>query len=127
MTKKPIRILIVDDERNIRRLYEKEFQQSGYEVLLAENGNEAVQKVKTGSPDLVVLDIRMPGMDGIEALGKILGTSNKIPIILNTAYTSYQNNFMSWAADAYVIKSSDLGALKDKVKEVLVKKGIASA
>ena len=127
MTKKPIRILIVDDERNIRRLYEKEFQQSGYEVLLAENGNEAVQKVKTDSPDLVVLDIRMPGMDGIEALGKILGTSNKIPIILNTAYTSYQNNFMSWAADAYVIKSSDLGALKDKVKEVLVKKGIASA
>ena len=127
MSKKPIRILIVDDERNIRKLYEKEFQDSGYEVLLAADGLEALSKVKSDTPDLVILDIRMPGMDGIEALGKILGTSNKIPVILNTAYTGYQNNFMSWAADAYVIKSSDLGQLKAKVKEVLTKKGIASA
>ncbi len=127
MSKKQIRILIVDDERNIRRLYEKEFQDSGYEVLLAGDGLEAVNKVRNDNPDLVILDIRMPGMDGIEALGKILGTSNKIPVILNTAYTSYQNNFMSWAADAYVVKSSDLDVLKAKVKEVLAKKGIASA
>jgi len=126
MSKKQIRILIVDDERNIRKLYEKEFQDSGYEVLLAADGIEALSRVKSDTPDLVILDIRMPGMDGIEALGKILGTSNKIPVILNTAYTGYQNNFMSWAADAYVIKSSDLGLLKAKVKEVLTKKGIAS-
>ena len=124
MDARPIRVLIVDDEKNIRRLYEKEFEQSGYEVLLAENGAEAVEKVRADSPDLVILDIRMPGMDGVEALGRILGIRNNIPVILNSAYASYQNNFMSWAADAYVIKSSDLAPLKAKVREVLVKKGL---
>ena len=124
MDERPIRVLIVDDEKNIRRLYEKEFEQSGYEVLLAENGEEAVEKVRAENPDLVILDIRMSGMDGVEALGRILGIRNNIPVILNSAYASYQNNFMSWAADAYVIKSSDLGPLKAKVQEVLVKKGL---
>jgi DNA-binding response OmpR family regulator len=124
MDARPIRVLIVDDEKNIRRLYKKEFEQSGYEVLLAENGVEAVEKVRADNPDIVILDIRMPGMDGVEALGRILGIRNNIPVILNSAYASYQNNFMSWAADAYVIKSSDLGPLKAKVREVLVKKGL---
>lgn len=123
---RPIKLLIVDDERNIRRLYEKAFTQSGYEVLLAENGTVAVEKVQNDGPDLVILDIRMPGMDGIETLGKILGQKRDLPVILNTAYTSYQNNFMSWAADAYVVKSSDIDVLKSKVEEVLTKKGLAS-
>ncbi|HEY2933931.1 MAG TPA: response regulator [Acidobacteriota bacterium] len=127
MRDRPIKLLIVDDEKNIRRLYEKAFKQYGYEVLLAENGASAVEKVESEGPDLVILDIRMPGMDGIEALGKILGKKRDIPVILNTAYTSYQNNFMSWAADAYVVKSSDIEVLKSKVEEVLVKKGFASA
>jgi len=126
MLDRPIKLLIVDDEKNIRRLYEKAFTQSGYEVLLAENGAAAVEKVQNEGPDLVILDIRMPGMDGIETLGKILGKKRDIPVILNTAYTSYQNNFMSWAADAYVVKSSDIDVLKSKVEEVLMKKGFAS-
>ncbi|MBI4456418.1 MAG: response regulator [Acidobacteria bacterium] len=127
MIGKPIRILIADDDKNIRRLYEKEFRQAGYEVLLAEKGSEAVEKVRNENPDLVILDIRMPGMDGIEALGRILAIKNNIPVILNTAYTSYQNNFMSWAADAYVIKSPDLEPLRAKVREILVKKGLLPA
>ena len=127
MEKRPIRILIADDERNIRRLYEKEFRQEGYMVLLAGDGMEAVEKVRSENPDLVILDIRMPGMDGIEAMGKILGVRNDLPVILNTAYTSYQNNFMSWAADAYVIKSSDLSELKSKVREILDRKGLLQA
>jgi two-component system response regulator (stage 0 sporulation protein F) len=127
MHKRPIRILIADDERNIRRLYEKEFVQEGYEVILAENGAQAVEKVRTENPDLVILDIRMPGMDGIEALGKILGVRADLPVVLNTAFTSYQQNFMSWAADAYVIKSPDLTELKSRVREILSKKGLIEA
>lgn len=115
------RILIVDDEKNLRRLYEKEFRADGYDVLVADNGNDAIATVESQSPDLVILDIRMPGMDGLEALGRILGKHNNIPVILNTAFASYQENFMSWAADAYVIKSSDLTELKEKVKQVLEK------
>ena len=73
-------------------------------------------------PDLVIMDISMPGMDGIEALGKILGVDNTIPVILNTAYANYKDNFLSWAADAYVVKSSDVDELKKTIKEVLAKR-----
>ena len=61
--------------------------------------------------------------DGIEALGKILAKNNQIPVILNTAYASYKDNFMSWSADAYVIKSSDMRELKDKISEILANRG----
>lgn len=114
-------ILIVDDEKNLSRLYEKELTKEGYNVILAGSGGEALDKLETSSPDLVVLDIRMPGMDGIEVLGKILGKNNRLPVIINTAYSSYQNNYMSWAADAYLIKSSDLTELKAKIRDLLDK------
>jgi CheY-like chemotaxis protein len=67
------------------------------------------------------MDINMPKMDGIEAMGKILSEHKRIPIIINTAYSSYKDDFMSWSADAYIIKSSDLKELKDKIKELLQK------
>lgn len=69
----------------------------------------------------MVLDIAMPGMDGIEALGRILGQDNTLPVILNTAYSSYKDNFMSWSADAYVVKSSDLTELKAEIRKALEK------
>ena len=75
--------------------------------------------VEKESPDVVVLDIRMPGMDGIEAMGNILSRDHKLPIILNTAYNCYRNNFMSWSADAYVVKSSDLTELKEEIKKLV--------
>ena len=59
-------------------------------------------------PDLIVLDIAMPGTNGIEVLGRINSREPTIPVVLHTAYTSYRNNFMTWLADAYVVKSSDL-------------------
>jgi len=58
-------------------------------------------------------------MDGIEALGKILSRDKKIPIIIYTAYSNYKSNFMTWTADAYVTKSSNLDEIKNKVGEIL--------
>ncbi len=78
-----------------------------------------MDKVKAGKYDLVILDIRMPEMDGIEALGKILSRDKKIPIIIYTAYSNYKSNFMTWTADAYITKSSNLQELKDKIREIL--------
>jgi len=69
------------------------------------------------------MDINIPKMDGIEVMGRVLSKNNKIPIIINTAYSNHKNNFMSWAADAYIVKSSDLSELKDKIKEILTKNG----
>jgi DNA-binding response OmpR family regulator len=116
------RILIVEDDRNQRLLYEEELSAEGYVVDVAVDGKEAVEKAAVDPPDLVILDISMPGMNGIEAMGKILGENNKIPIILNTAYASYKDNFMTWAAEAYIVKSSDLAQLKATVKEILLKR-----
>ena len=112
------KILIVDDEKNLRLLYEKELQEEGYDVLLAESANSALNIVEKESPDVVVLDIRMPGRDGIEAMGMILGKNHKMPIILNTAYNCYRDNFMSWSADAYLVKSSDLTELKREIRKL---------
>ncbi len=70
-------------------------------------------------PDLVVMDISMPGMDGIEAMSRMLARDHKLPIILNTAYATYKENFRAWSADAYIVKSSDLGELKKVIRQVL--------
>ena len=96
-----------------------EFEDEGYEVDQASNGKEAVDMVKANKYDLVIMDIRMPEMDGIEALGKILSRDKKIPIVIYTAYSNYKSNFMTWTADAYVTKSSNLDEIKDKVSEIL--------
>lgn len=113
------KILVVDDEVNQGLLYEQELTGEGYEVDVANSGERALQMVKEKKYDLVVLDIGMPAMDGLETLGKLLSMDNKLQVILNTAYPSYKDNFMSWAADAYVVKSSDLTELKKKIKKSL--------
>jgi DNA-binding response OmpR family regulator len=114
-------ILIVDDEKNLLKLYEKEFTEEGYHVITAGSGPEALQKIQQGPLDLVILDIRMPDLNGVETLKKIMESTSKVPVILNSAYTSYRDNFLTWAAEAYVVKSSDLSELKAKAKEVLEK------
>lgn len=113
------KILIVEDDEGIRLLYQQELEEEGYKVLLAKNGKEAIERLEQERPDLIVLDIVMPVMDGIEALGRIVGRERKIPIILNTSYPDYRQEFLSWAADAYVTKSDDLTELKDKIRELL--------
>ena len=113
------KLLIVEDEQHQRELYAMELQDEGYEVDQAANGKEAVEMVKSNRYDLVIMDIRMPEMDGIEALGKILSRDKKIPIVIYTAYSNYKSNFMTWTADAYVTKSSNLDELKDKINEIL--------
>jgi len=113
------KILLVEDEQHQRELYATELEEEGYEVEQAGNGKEAVEKVKTSKYDLVILDIRMPEMDGIEALGKILSRDKKIPIIIHTAYSNYKSNFMTWTADAYVTKTTNIEELKNKITEIL--------
>lgn len=113
------KLLIVDDDPNLRLLYQLEFSESGYDVLLAPNGPEAIGLFENNRPDLVIMDIKMPGMDGIESMSRILGKNNSIPIIINSGYSNYRESYMSWAADAYILKSSNLDELKTKVRELM--------
>ena len=114
------KILIVDDEPAIRKLYQAEFKEDGYEVVLADNGNSALATVDDNQDiDLVILDIKMDGKDGLEVLDTIREKHRDIPVILNSAYSTYKSNFSSWLADAYLVKSYDLTELKEKVTELL--------
>ncbi|MFA5518182.1 MAG: response regulator [Spirochaetota bacterium] len=113
------RLLIVEDEDNLRELYAEELEEEGYEISRAENGKAAIELIKKESFDLVIMDIRMPEMDGIEALGKVISLNKKIPVIIYTAYSNYKSNFMTWTADAYLTKSSNLDELKEKIKELV--------
>ncbi len=113
------KILLVEDDKNQAVLYCQELEAEGYEVEVAENGRVACEMVENVNPDIVVMDISMPGMDGIEAMGRMLSKHDDLPVILNTAYSSYKEDFLSWSADAYVIKSSDLTELKETIRKLL--------
>ncbi len=119
------RILIVDDEPHLRLLYETELRRAGYDTMTASNAVQGLEFVETMQPDLVILDIRMAGMDGIEAMQRIMERDRRIPVILNTAFSSYKDNYLTWAADAYLTKSSDVTELIETVKRVLDKKATA--
>lgn len=116
------KILCVDDDLSLLNLYQEELTEEGYKVVVARNGKEAVTRFSREKPNLVILDIRMPEMDGITPLNAILGKDRQVPIIFNTAYPQYRENFMSWGADAYVVKSSDLSELKQAICQVLERK-----
>jgi DNA-binding response OmpR family regulator len=113
------KVLCVDDDLSLLRLYQDELSEEGYKVILAKDGREALAKFEKENPQVVVMDIRMPVMDGIETLTAMMGKDRQIPVILNTAYPQYRDNFMTWGAEAYVIKSSDLTELKQKIREIL--------
>lgn len=119
MSDKNKRILLVEDEKPLCLLYEEELEREGYEVTCAFEADSALELLKKGGFDLIITDIRMPGRDGIELIGSIMGLRHDIPIIINSAYQSYKEDFMTWAADAYVVKSSSLDGLKSKIKELL--------
>ena len=112
-------ILVVDDDKSLRRLYKAELEAEGYRIRLAANGRQAINAVEEETPDLVIMDIRMPEMDGLESMARVLREHKSVPLILNTAYSCYQDNFLTWAAEGYIIKSADLQPLKEKIREVL--------
>jgi len=114
-------ILVVEDEESLRLLYERELTREGYRVISAESGEEAVQKINGDSVDLIVLDIRLTGMNGLEALEEMLLKKRNLKVVINTAYANYKDDFSSWLADAYLIKSSDLDELKSTIRNLLHK------
>jgi DNA-binding response OmpR family regulator len=115
-----MKILVVDDDQHIQRLYKEEFEDEGYEVVVASNGKEAMELFEREGPDIVTLDILLPDVDGIRILRQMKEKNPKIPIIMSTAY-DYRDDFAVWASEAYIVKSSDLEELKAMIKRLLSK------
>lgn len=113
------KILVVDDEQNIRLLYEAELRREGYDVRVASSAKEALEWLEKENFDLMTLDIKMPGLDGLKFLEKIRKDYLDLPVIICTAYQIYREDTASWQGDDYVVKSSDLSELKEKIKYFL--------
>lgn len=119
MSRKPL-ILVVDDEAPILRLVRAKLQADGYGVITASNGREAVEVQEREQPDLIILDMMMPEMDGAEALRRIRQESN-VPIIFLTARASGADKVRSLdlGADDYVTKPFDPDELSARVAAIL--------
>ncbi len=110
------KILVIDDEESIHLLYKEELEEEGYKVISAMTGEEGLKLFQEERPDLVILDINMPGMDGIEVLRQMKQMSPDVPVILSSAYPEYKQDLASWASDDYIVKSFNLDELKNSVK-----------
>ena len=114
------KILVVDDELHIRMLYQEEFESLGYNVVTSDGSEQILPVFEKEKPDLIILDIKL-GHDksGLDLLQEIRSKDQSIPVILCTAYDSFQHDLKSIAADHYVVKSVDLSELVGKVKTIL--------
>jgi DNA-binding NtrC family response regulator len=113
-------VLFADDSRNIREFCGRELEKEGYRVLLVSSGEAALETCLEEPPDIVVLDVRMPGMDGIETAGRIVRAGLGIPVIFYTAYKDrLATELSSWAAVECVEKAEALTELKAVISRTL--------
>ncbi len=113
------KILIVDDESTVCLLYQQELTFEGYEVITAGDCEGLMETIAQQRPDLIVLDIKIGEVNGLDILQNIRNTYYNLPVILCTAYPAFEYDLKSVAADYYVVKSSDLSELKHKIKTAM--------
>lgn len=117
------KILVADDEHNIVKLVESRLKANGYDVITAYDGQEAFNKARSDQPDLIILDLMLPKMDGYKVCGLLKKDTNysKIPVILFTARAQESDKAigLEMGADAYIIKPFESEILLGKIKELL--------
>jgi DNA-binding NtrC family response regulator len=119
-------ILVVDDEPEICDLLENFLTQEGYQVSTAPNGQEAVSLGKQNRFDLALLDIKMPGMDGIEVFQELKKVKKDLEVIILTGYGTLRTakQAMGLGAYDYLTKPFDLRLVKDIIREALERKEV---
>jgi len=113
------KLLIVDDQYGIRILLNEVFQKEGYQTFQAANGVQAIDIVKKHSPDLVLLDMKIPGMDGIEILKRLKEMTPDIRVIIMTAYGELDmiQEAKDLGAITHFAKPFDIDEIRDAVKQ----------
>ncbi|GIW47729.1 MAG: two-component system response regulator [Deltaproteobacteria bacterium] len=117
------KILIVDDEPNVRLVYKEVLSEKGYEVLEAESSRETFDILNREPIDLLVLDIKLRSESGLDILQRVSKQFPQIPVVLCSAYISFQNDYTSWLADSYIVKSSDPEDLLKEIEKIIEKRG----
>lgn len=115
------KVLIVDDQFGIRILLQEVLQKDGYEVNLASNGKQALDLIKKRLPDLVILDMKIPGMDGLEILEAIKQIDEKIHVIMMTAYGEMElmKKAKELGAVAYFTKPFNIDELREAIGQYI--------
>jgi two-component system response regulator MprA len=120
-----MRVLVVDDDRAVREALRRALTLAGYEVRVAESGAEAIELVVQAVPDAVVLDIAMPGMDGLEVCRRLRLLGNRVPILMLTAREAVSDRVagLDAGADDYLVKPFDVEELKARLRALLRRTG----
>jgi DNA-binding response OmpR family regulator len=115
------KVLVVDDEKSIRDLLNKFLEREGYEVILASNGEEAIELAERENPHLILLDIMMPGLDGIETCRRLKANkiTQSIPVIMASAVTETMAQALEVGVDDFVIKPVQLPEVSIRIKSIL--------
>jgi two-component system cell cycle response regulator len=115
------KILVADDEREVRNLISTFLTDEGYQVIAAENGEKAIDLAAAENPDVILLDHRMPGIDGIEVCKQLKATeaTRLIPIIMVTGFTDNKMEAVHSGAEDFVNKPFDMVELSIRVKSIL--------
>lgn len=116
-------VMVVDGDRYHRLLLSEELEDEGYEVTAVADAEEALERLAAEMPDLVVLELRLPDMDGLELIGRLAAIDERLPVVIHTGTTGRQDEAMALLADDYVVKRSDLADLRNAVRRLLPQHG----
>src|SRR3954463_1354280 len=127
MPERPPRILLVDDEQPIQTLLSFPLQRDGYEVVVAADGREALARYEEQRPDLVVLDLMLPRMDGLEVCKRLRAKGETVPIIMLTAKSEEIDKVLGLelGADDYITKPFSMREFRSRVKAALRRAGMS--
>jgi two-component system, OmpR family, response regulator MprA len=116
-----VRILVVEDDRAVRDALRRALTLAGYEVQQAEDGEQALEQIAQSVPEAVVLDIGLPGVDGLEVCRRVRMLGNRVPILMLTARDAVEDRIdgLDVGADDYMVKPFDVGELKARLRALL--------
>ena len=121
-------ILVVDDDRALREALRRVLSLDGYEVRTAEGGTDALDAISHEVPDAVVLDVGMPGIDGLEVCRRLRRLQNRVPVLILTARDAIEDRIdgLDVGADDYMVKPFDVGELRARLRALLRRSGMGS-
>lgn len=124
MIKIPAKVLIVDDEKDFVEIFALRLQEAGEKIFTAYSGKECLEKLASENIDVIILDIKMPDMDGIETLKKIKALYPLVEVIMLTGHATAETAVigMKMGAFDYIMKPADFNAIQTMVKDARIKK-----